>query len=814
MPLVLWVICFLAVLAAVWGWVMACKYRRAKRPLLASPIALKLRRMRLVFALLMFWASSLAGQSNSGELRLKVIDPSGLGLRSAVELVSEANQLREHFVTDEAGNLAARHLPFGAYKIHVEREGFSPFLDSLEVRSVVPIEKRVTLTIAAPSTSVAVSDSDTLIDPHRCGTVYRIGSETLENRTTSLPGRSLQDLVNSQPGWLYEGNAVLHPRGSEYQTQFVVDGFPLTDNRSPSFGPEIEADTVQSMSVYTAGIPAEYGRKMGGVVEVNAVQDSKQGTHGKLALWGGSFGTAGAFGLAQYGWGKNNLSVSANGSESDRYLNPPVLQNFTNTGTTGDFAANFERDLSSRDRLDLQVRHELSRFSVPNEQVQDQAGQRQDRNNFETIGLISYQHTFSSNAVGDFRGMVRDAWEGMSSNLLSTPIMAFQSNGFREVYFKGTLAIHQGDQEWKAGIESDSTFLREEFSDAITDFSQFPPNTPATFTFSGSRGDLEQSAFIQDWINVGQWTVSAGLRWDHYQLLANQNALSPRLSVSRFVKRADLVLHASYDRIFQTPDFENILLSSSSSVVSLSPQVLRLPVEPSHGNYFEIGVTKGVFQKLRVEMNCFQRLVKQFADDDQLLDTAVSFPIAFRKAKIYGAEAKLELPRWRRLSGFASYSYMVGSAYLPVTGGLFLGDDARAALSQSSGRLWVTQDQRNTVRTRLRYQLVPRAWFALGSEYGSGLPVEFVGTPQQAIAQYGQAIVNRVNFNRGRIKPSLSVDASVGADLWRKDNTGVRMQADVQNINNRLNLIDFAGLFSGNAIAPPRGYAVRLETIF
>ncbi len=47
----------------------------------------------------------------------------------------------------------------------------------------------------------------------------------------------MQDLVNSQPGWLYEGNAVLHPRGSEYQTQFVVDGIPLTDNRSPGFGP-------------------------------------------------------------------------------------------------------------------------------------------------------------------------------------------------------------------------------------------------------------------------------------------------------------------------------------------------------------------------------------------------------------------------------------------------------------------------------------------------------------------------------------------------------------------------------------------------
>jgi hypothetical protein len=106
----------------------------------------------------------------------------------------------------------------------VEREGFSSSSDSLDVRSVVPIEKRVTLTIAALSTSVTVSDSDTVIDPHRTGSVNRIGSETLKSRTTSLPGRSLQDVMNSQSGWLYEGNVVLHPRGSEYQTQIKSCG--------------------------------------------------------------------------------------------------------------------------------------------------------------------------------------------------------------------------------------------------------------------------------------------------------------------------------------------------------------------------------------------------------------------------------------------------------------------------------------------------------------------------------------------------------------------------------------------------------------
>ena len=766
------------------------------------------------YLVLLFWAVPLFAQSNSGELRLKVADPSGFGVKSSVQLVSEVNQVRKTLVTDEGGNLVAKLLPFGVYRLEVQLEGFAPFSDSIEIRSAIPAEYHVTLRIAPMSTSVTVNDADTLIDPHRSGTINRIGKDTIADRTTSLPGRSLQDLVNSQPGWLYEGNAVLHPRGSEYQTQLVVDGIPLTDNRSPSHGPELEADDVQSMSVYTAGIPAEYGRKMGGVVEMVTTKDSRPGLHGEAVLAGGSFATADGYLLTEYGWGKNTLGISAQGAMTDRYLSPPVLQNYTNTATTGDFGLSYERDFTNHDRLGLSLRHELSRFLVPNEQIQQAAGQRQDRDNFESMGIASYQHLFSPNVVGDFHGMVRDDSEGLSSNPFSTPILAFQDNGFREDYFKGTISIHRGNQEWKAGIESDSTFLRERFSDVITDFTRFDPGTPPTYHFIGNRPSLEQSAFVQDLIRLGKWTVSAGLRWDHYQLLVNQNSVSPRLGASRYFHSADLVLHASYDRVFQTPDFENILLSSSSEVVSLNPQVLRLPVQPSHGNYYEVGLTKGFFQKLRLEVNYFDRRVNNFADDDQLLDTAVSFPIAFRKANIYGAEGKLDIPHWRRLSGFVSYSYMVGAAYLPVTGGLFLGDAASDALTQTRGRFWVTQDQRNTVRTRFRYQLVERVWVALGGEYGSGLPVEFGGTEPQAVAQYGQAIVNRVNFHLGRVRPSLSLDASAGADLWKKDKLSMRLQADVQNLNNRLNLINFAGLFSGNTIAPPRSYSLRLTTNF
>jgi hypothetical protein len=763
---------------------------------------------------ILFLCAAAFAQSDDGELRLKVTDPSGLGLKSAVELVSEVNEYRGAFTTDDTGSLVAKRLPEGIYHLQIQRDGFAVLSASVEVRPNVPTALVVKLTIAAVSTAVTVTDAATLIDPNRAGSSNQIGAGTIATRPTSMPGRSLQDLVNSQPGWLYEGNAVLHPRGSEYQTQFVVDGIPLTDNRSPSFGPEIEADDVESMNIYTAGIPAEFGRKMGGVVEVKTLRDPQAGLHGQAGLSGGSYDTAGAFAQVQDVWGGNALGVSASGDMTAHYLNPVVPENFTNRGTTGDFAGSYERDLTSKDRLTLSVRHELSRYEIPNEQVQQAAGQFQTAVNFETMGIVSYQHIFSPDIVANLRGMVRDNSNNFNSNDNSSPVIVFQHNNFREGYFNGSISIHHGRNEWKAGIESDAMFLHENLSDVITDPGRFDDGTPTTFAFSGSRPDLEQSAFVQDRIRLGKWTVEAGLRWDHYQLLVNQNAFSPRLAISRYFPSAGLLVHASYDRVFQTPSFENILLSSSAQVISLDPTFLRLPVEPSHGNYFEFGATKGVGGQLRFDANYFRRYVNNYADDDQILNTAVSFPIAFDKAVIYGAEGKLELPNWKNFSGFLSYSYVVGNAWFPVTGGLFLGDEAVSATTQLTGHFPDSQDQRNTLRLRIRRQLGSRLWIAAGGEYGSGLPFDFDGTPQQALAQYGQQVINRIDFNRGRINPSLAIDASLGAELYKTEHLAVRLQADGENLNNRLNIIDFGGLFSGNAIAPQRSYLLRLTTSF
>ena len=757
----------------------------------------------------------LFAQARTGELRLSVEDPAGLALTVQVELVGPANQVLLQASTNSAGELDFPALPYGFYRVAIRKDGFAPLITSVEIRSAMALQQTLHLSLGSVTSSVDVNETDTLIDPYLPSSVARIGTHEIEDRITSLPGRSIQDLVVTQPGWLYEGNAVLHPRGSEYQTQFVVDGLPLTDNRSPSFGPELEADNVQSLAIYTAGYPAEYGRKLGGVVELNTRDEPFAGPAGEIELSGGSYATAQGFAEYTQAFGRNGLEATASGSRSSHYLNPVVPENYTNNGTTGDFSSRFDRRLGQDDRLSFTFRHELSRFEIPNELVQEQAGQLQTGNNAETFGSINYRHTLSPKTLIALVGFVRDDQNDLNSNANATPILAMQRNDSREGYFKATYSAQLGRQAIKAGIESDATTLREHFAYDITNPTQFDPGTPATSApFDASRPDLEQAAFVEDLVRLGNYSVSGGLRWDHYQLLLNQNAFSPRVSASRYFPAASLLVHAAYDRIFQTPSSENILLSSSPFAQMLNPVSLGVPVQPSHGNFYEAGLTALMLQHVRTDLNVFRRDATNYADDDQLLNTGVSYPIAFRKAVIYGAEAKLGLLGLGRFSGYASYSYILGNVFAPVTGGLFLGEDAAGALTQLSGHFPDSQDQRNTVRTRLQYQASPRLWIAAGLSYDSGLPFAFDGEESDALAQYGQAVINHVNFDRGRITPSLLQRASFSLKLYEHDALRTRLQVDGTNLSNRLDLIDFGGLFSGNAIGPGRSVHLRLATSF
>ena len=785
------------------------------RTLVIGPLVA--RRVYAPLILGILCAGRLMAQERAGELKIGVSDPSGAVLAAQCEVVSDANRFALQFETGLSGGYTVKKLPFGSYEVNVQHAGFAPFSAVIEIRSEIPVMLAVSLKLASQVENITVKDSGTLLDTTNTGTSYTLGTLALQNRESSTPGRSAIDVVQAQPGWLLEANGVLHPRGSEYGTQYVADGIPVLENRSPAFAPGEDLDDVQSVRVYTSGIPAEFGRKLGGVVETVSNRNPGRGLHGTALFGGGSFSTETGYVGGSYFDGRNIFGLSANGAHTDRYLDPPVQQNYTNSATLSGFRGSFERELTDRDRLRLVVSHDQVGFLVPNEQLQQAAGQREDRRNEESAGQISYQHIFSSALVGSLQARVRDLSAGLTSNAQSTPIEAFQDRGFRDGYVSGSVNAQLGRHDLKAGADAIYSSIHEKFSYQITAAggqADLDPSTPLSFSFTGAGLDREQAFYAQDQIRLHNVSVSAGLRFDHYSLRVDETAWSPRLALAWYLPGLGLVLRSSYDRIFGTPASENLLLSTSAQVRTLNQNVAQLPVRPSRGNYYEVGAAKEIRQKASWSANYFWRDIHNFGDDDTLLNTGISFPIALQSASIYGFESQLTLSQYGPLSGWVNYSYMVAKAQLPVIGGLFLGEDAGALLN-SQNRIWASQDQRHTAHGQIRYQPITKFWTALGASYGSGLPVELSGEDAATlISEFGQAVVDRVNLNANRVRPSSSIDVSAGLELWKKELRTVQLQGDIRNLANRLNVINFASLFSGTALASPRTYSLRIRVNF
>src|SRR6185369_11863959 len=173
-------------------------------------------------------------------------------------------------------------------------------------------------------------------------------------------------------------------RGSEYDVQYIIDGVPLYDNRSPAFAQSVNIDEFDSLNVRTGGYPAEFGLKLGGVIETTSDEDIRQGLHGAASVQDGSFQNRASFLSLRYGRGKTSIGVMGDAMGTHRYLDPPVVENFTNRGTGRGVSATLERQWSASDHTRFSLSNRETRLMVPNELLQELARQRQDRDGGET----------------------------------------------------------------------------------------------------------------------------------------------------------------------------------------------------------------------------------------------------------------------------------------------------------------------------------------------------------------------------------------------------------------------------------------------
>jgi hypothetical protein len=71
-----------------------------------------------------------------------------------------------------------------------------------------------------------------------------------------------------------------------------------------------------------------------------------------------------------------------------------------------------------------------------------------------------------------------------------------------------------------------------------------------------------------------------------------------------------------------------------------------------------------------------------------------------------------------------------------------------------------------------------------------------------------------VNFDKGRVRPNYSLDVAAGVNMYRKERRSATFQIEAENLSDHVNVINFASLFSGTAVATPRSVSARLKLTF
>ena len=288
------------------------------------------------------------------------------------------------------------------------------------------------------------------------------GATQLEQALGTTLGRSTVDVVTTMPGWLLEANAVLHPRGSEYDTQYVIDGMPLYDNRSIAFAPAFENSEFEAVNILTAGIPAEYGRRLGGVIALDTRRVGYLGHRSEVDLQGGSYDTyIGSF-SHQYSNDKTAVLARAFKAATPAAIwirrrsrisptrRAPAAS--TRVSSTTSAIATASRSISARTAPASWCRTIWCNKPPANART---AGRG------ETAGQIHYQHIFSSRTLGSLRGMVRDLTSELWSNELSTPVYVQQDRGFREGAVIGDVTVESERHTLKFGGDLRVNNIRE-----------------------------------------------------------------------------------------------------------------------------------------------------------------------------------------------------------------------------------------------------------------------------------------------------------------------------------------------------------------
>src|SRR5438128_11872154 len=241
--------------------------------------------------LLLGWAAMTSAQVNTATLSGTVSDPQGLPVKGAkVTMTNAATGALRTSVTDDSGRYNLVGLPPGQYKMTVDGGANFALYENSSI--VLTVGENATfdprLELKGTKQTVTVSATTALIETQKTEVSQTVEQRRIDN--LPINGRNYINftLTNSQthrdsaPSIGAAPTSGLNVGGQRARSNMVsVDGADAVDNSVNGIRATVSQEAVQEFQMILSNYNAEYGRAMGGVINI-VTKSGSNAIHGNV----------------------------------------------------------------------------------------------------------------------------------------------------------------------------------------------------------------------------------------------------------------------------------------------------------------------------------------------------------------------------------------------------------------------------------------------------------------------------------------------------------------------------------------------------
>jgi outer membrane receptor for ferrienterochelin and colicins len=533
----------------------------------------------------------------------------------------------------------------------------SPAADNTVADATVPTIETIVVT------AQRLNEERSEIETQTGASTYTIDSDSI----AAAPGGQntmMNQVLLQSPDVAQDSFGQLHVRGDHNGLQYRLNGVILPEGISV-FSQTLSPRLISSLSLITGVLPAEYGLRTAGVIDVTTSSGLLQPA-GDLSVYGGSHSSiepAFDYGASS---GKFSYFVSGDLTRNDLGIESPdgSSEPLHDHSTQAHGFGYFEDIIDPANRLSLILGISSDAFQIPNQHgLQptlglDVNGQtaflsndlNENQHELTQYAILSWQHSqgavnwqsslsaryssldFEPDDIGDllYNGIAQDA-------VKRDVALAWQTDSSYRLNDSHTVRAGFYLQRDSATSDTTSQVLPTDAGVPTSDI-------PESIIDNGSQTQSIESAYLQDeWHALSSLTINYGLRADHYNGYSSGGQLSPRVNLI-WEAPSGTTIHGGYARYFTPPPFELVAaetFTKFANTTAIPPGTVTLDTPPvaERADYYDVGLQqKFLDRRLTVGTDSFYKSSLHMTDEGQFGAPIILTPFNYHFGRIVGIE--------------------------------------------------------------------------------------------------------------------------------------------------------------------------------